>query len=123
MNSIIKEAVDGVERRSAAKLPSVEEALQHSPFTSVFPFGLGTSIICHTLEEIRSNLHTDIIALPHPPPSNLPVTPLSTADTVACQDLIKSFDHGVSNPHDTSVRLEQTLRSLQQLLTSQDLTH
>ncbi len=64
----------------------------------------------------------DIIPLPSPIPSRLPHTAISATEFKSSESVIKSLDLEASHTQNTSVRLERTLKDLQHLLNSEDLT-
>jgi cohesin loading factor subunit SCC2 len=105
--------------RRRMRPPTVDEALPFSPFSSIVPFNSGTNPflpIHWRISQLAKQSASDIIPLPTIGLRSSVSLFSSATEREDARQGLESLNREVTDPHDTSQRLQQTLQDLQQLL-------
>ena len=122
----------GNERPLPFRPPTVDEALQYSPLSSIVPFspseqpsplhtGLSRSDISFLIVH-DTDSYQGIIPFPSAGPPSSSSIFTTHEERRAARRALDSFNTESSNTHSTSARLQKTLQDLQQLLNAEELT-
>ncbi len=117
------------------RLPTVDEALQYTPLTSIIPFDAGRNLcllillVFYLTEQenllilqAELTIIVGIIPVPHAIPTSHHSTSLRLEEFDLAKQTFHSLNAETLKPRGTSARLEQTLKDLQHLLRADDLT-